>query len=579
MNKKKIIIFGTGVFGTACFEFCEPNTVAFFCDNNPEKVGQEHCGKKVISFEELKKIHSSYQIVIAVQKFYPIANQLSQNGIENYMRFTPKEFANYEEMDFGKIKEIEQVNTEIKKNKMQKNYDKNKELLSSYPYLFGKIPEFRYSQDKILNLDEEIPYFFKDLSKPLFICNLTHPVHIKYLFDNVRASEDMAMDNHIYMYYENERKFLEMLCQCNLKPLLKLQKFVFLLGKQNKNVYPINFKEKYGIDYAAMPFKPLRANELKRIILYLTHWHSGQDFLFQVSAANKNILPIFVPNPYSYLPKSDVTLKVSETFFQKPFYSPDDVYISIRDIFFLKTFRPLILQLCKRKLINNKERISPTILLDPHYKIEMWGDIYKSFQYRKGVGLIRNPITRFASGMRAGFSKVKNINEKRYLAPLYYSTSLFFEEANKYKCFKLESLKNNPIKGAKALCEYFQVPFDKNMLHPEKFSHIATSPSITGKMVMGFESTPKRDISEVMSEWDLQRLMPIFEPILKYYGYEYKKYAPLQEKNLRKVYSQPFLFEKKMEIIERNLFTEVMLYLYNLAKSGKYYLPPVIDID
>jgi hypothetical protein len=95
---------------------------------------------------------------------------------------------------------------------------------------------------------------------------------------------------------------------------------------------------------------------------------------------------------------------------------------------------------------------------------------------------------------------------------------------------------------------------------------------------MGFEPTPKRDISEVMSEWDLRRLMPIFEPILKYYGYECKKYAPLQEKKLRKIYSEPFLFEKENKIDDRDSLTEVLLYLYNLAKSGKYYLPPIIDV-
>jgi hypothetical protein len=296
----KIIIFGAGLYGKLALEHYGQDIVAFFCDNNSEKTGQIYCGKKIISFEQLKKIYFDYQIIIAVNSYayFQIAKQLAQSGIENYSPFTEEEI-NYN--SYKKIKSKPML--EIKKSKMEVNYAKNKKLLHNYPYLFGKFPEFEYSQSRALNLDEEIPYFFKDLSKPLFIRNLSHSVHMKFLFDNVRASEDVAMDNHIYLYYENESEFLQMLCQCDLKPMLKCQKFVFLLGKQNKDIYPIDFKKKYGIDYASMPFKPLRANELKRIVVYRNHTSSGQDFLFQISAANKNILPIFAPNPFAYLPR------------------------------------------------------------------------------------------------------------------------------------------------------------------------------------------------------------------------------------------------------------------------------------
>lgn len=577
--KKQLVIFGAGTWGKLCFEFCDSSEVDFFCDNNPERIGQMYCGKKIISFKQLKKNHSDYQIVIAVEKFYQIANQLSQNGIENYVRFVPKEFADHDEMEFGKKKEMEPILADIGKDEMLANYTKNIQLLYNYPYIFGEIPEFKYSQNKIFDLDEEIPYFFKDLSKPLFVQDLSHPVHMKFIFDNVRASEDVAMDNHIYLYYSSKQKFLEMSCLCSLKPLLKRQKFVFLLGIQNKNIYPIDFKKKYGIDYNSMQFKLLRANELKRIVLYRNHIASGQDFLFQIFAANKNVLPIFIPSPFSYLQKSNIILKMDlKLFIENRRCLLNDMYVPIRNLFSLKNFRHLALELYKNS-INSKERISPTILLDPHFKIEMWSDIYKSFQYRKGIGLIRNPITRLASYIRSKFFRSDDMYEKRCFVPLYYSTSLFFEEINRYKCFKLESLKENPLKGVKALCKYLQVPFDKNMLHPEKFSYIETCESSTKKNVMGFEPTPKRDIFEVFSEWDLQRLMPIFEPILKYYGYEYKKYAPLLGKNLRKIYSERFLFEKERRIIDRNLFIDLMLYLNNLAKSGKYYLPPYINID
>lgn len=566
----KMVIFGAGDWGKQALEHYGENAVEFFCDNNPEKAGQTYCGKKIISFKQLKKNHSYYQIVIAVRIFYPIANQLSQNGIENYKIFEPTnltEFTSFVNETLTKFTCIE-----IKKNKMFANYAKNKKLLSSYPYLFGKIPEFKYSQNKVLDLDEETPYFFKDLSKPFLIYDLSHPVHIKFLFDNVRASEDVAMDNHIYLYYANEQKFLEMLCLCDLKPLLKRQKFVFLLGEQTKHIYPIDFKRKYSIDYALMPFKPLRANEIKRIVLYRNHALSGQDFLFQICAANKNILPVFCPDLFNYLPK------LKEEILKFKF--------NIKDLFYMRCpsyslSNPDIFRFISMTLYNNgkiNSRISPTVLLDPHLGDAYYHliDVYKSFPYRKCIGLIRNPIVRFASVIK----HQRKLNRDWYgegqftLLYRYSLTSLL----DKFKCFKLEYLKHNALKGTKALCKYLQVPYDRDMLHPEKVPYIATCCSTTQKNVMGFESTPKRDISDVLSERDLQRLTPIFEPILKYYGYEYKKYEPLPEKNLRKIYSEPFLFEKGYKISDRGLLTEIMLYLHNLAKSGKFHLPPFIDI-
>lgn len=554
MKDKKIIIFGAGYAGRHALEHYGEDSIAFFCDNNPEKVGEIYCGKKIISFAHLKQIHSDYQIVVAlllVEMRLQITQQLKQNGIENYCMFTDDHI-------FYANKEANTI--EIKDGKA--NYAWNKKLLLNYPYFFGKIPEFKLLQNELVNLDEDIPYFFKDLSKPLFIRNLSHPLHIKFLFDNVRASEDVAMENHIYLYYENELSLLKMLCKCDLKSLLKKQKFVFLSGKQNKKMYPLNFKKKYGIDYASMKFKPLRADELKRIIIYNNYNASGQDFLFQISAANKNILPIYAPNPCSYLPK----LK-NEVLFVDSNHSA----IAANP----KTFRNLSAALYNHREQGAKQRISPTILFDPHCVLHtLFNDVYESFTYKKSTCLIRNPIIRYASIIKCNF-----FNKGFAFAPtrLYNMVSEL-----KTIGFKLEQLKENPIKGAKALSKFSQVPFDKNMLHPEKFSHIATAASITGKRVMGFEPTPKRDISEVLSEWDIQRLMPIWEPILQYYGYEYKKYAPLKETDLEQIYSEPFKFEELVKtdyryMEDRRIFTKVLLNLYHIAKSGKYYLTPTFS--
>ena len=589
---KKIIIFGAGNWGKLALEYYGADAVDFFCDNNPERIGQEYCGKKIISFDRLKEIHADYRIVTAINNFFPIANQLRDNGIENenYVSWMP----------LKKQNNVIRTKIQINKNKMLINYNGNKKLLNEYPYIFGQIPEFENLEDKVLNLDDEIPYFFEDLSKPLLICNISHPLHIKFLFDNVRASEDVAMDNHIYLYYESKQNILEMLCQCDLKPLLKKKKFVFLFGEKNKCIYPIDFKEKYGIDYNVMKIKPLRVNELKRIIMYHNYAHSGQDFLFQISAPNEDILPFYVPQLYSYLPRlENKTCNIEfdmdnflETKFcpdKFPFFPPA---LSVESLYSIKNIRIFSVALYNQRRTNTRSRISPTVFLDPHLSREkIWHDIYKSFPYRNILGSVRNPISRHASIVKDhnryindfGADILNHFKESLFTG-LYFSNFwacgyTWEVEINKFRCIKLESLKSNPVKGTKALCKYFQVPFDENMLHPEKFPYIATGRSVTGKTVMGFDPTPKRDNSKFLSDFDLQRLVCLFEPVLKYYGYEYEKYAPVEEKDLRDFFSKPFLYEKELKITDRDFFTNMMLYLYNFAKKGEYKLPPLIEID
>ena len=81
---KKIILFGTSVWGWAVarwFNICQVEYFAF-CDNNPNKVGQECCGKKIISAEELFRDHRDAMIAIATEKYeHEILAQLRQEQV------------------------------------------------------------------------------------------------------------------------------------------------------------------------------------------------------------------------------------------------------------------------------------------------------------------------------------------------------------------------------------------------------------------------------------------------------------------------------------------------------------------
>lgn len=60
------------------------DNIAFFCDNAKEKYGTSIHGIKVISFEQLMKIHEEYEILVTPINNFEIIAQLDQNGINNY---------------------------------------------------------------------------------------------------------------------------------------------------------------------------------------------------------------------------------------------------------------------------------------------------------------------------------------------------------------------------------------------------------------------------------------------------------------------------------------------------------------
>lgn len=112
--------------------------------------------------------------------------------------------------------------------KLQKTrYEKNQKLLEKYPYIFRHdFPKFEdlpqrfypYDDNGFLPFDPEKKHFgdyinynnqvvsrnyFKDLEKPILAENVFSQYELEYLHDNVRKSEWVARENHIYLHYTN----------------------------------------------------------------------------------------------------------------------------------------------------------------------------------------------------------------------------------------------------------------------------------------------------------------------------------------------------------------------------------------
>ncbi|MCI8910162.1 MAG: hypothetical protein HFG09_05735 [Oscillibacter sp.] len=197
---------------------------------------------------------------------------------------------------------------------LQSRYERNVKLLNKYPYLFRKdFPAFEdlplrfypYDDDQYLPFDvkkgefEEFTdlkhpvvsrYFFKDLEKPILADDVYSQYELEYLRDNVRPSEYVARENHIYLHYTSWETFCAYLQCLNLRPLLEEEKLVFLIGDEVSQ-YPIDFKERFGIDYSQYSIKPLGIREIRRMIWHAQlQSHNGVNYFSEILDSHPNAL-------------------------------------------------------------------------------------------------------------------------------------------------------------------------------------------------------------------------------------------------------------------------------------------------
>lgn len=194
-------------------------------------------------------------------------------------------------------------------------YKRNCKLLGKYPYLFRK--DFLPFEDlpiRFFPFDDHngyIPFhvaeqsfgdfvnfrdtvisrnFFKDLENPVLAEDVYSQYELEYLNDNVRRSEDVGRENHVYLHYSDWGAFCAHLQCLNLSALLEQKKFVFLIGDEIGQ-YPIDFKERFGIDYSSYPVRPIRVREVNKLIWHTQlSTHNGGDFFNEVFDNHPNLL-------------------------------------------------------------------------------------------------------------------------------------------------------------------------------------------------------------------------------------------------------------------------------------------------
>lgn len=80
--QRKIIIFGAGIIGKKLFDCVGKEKIAYFVDNDKNKVGQQINGINIISYSDLLDVHEKYTIVVTPVDRAEIMKRLIQDKIE-----------------------------------------------------------------------------------------------------------------------------------------------------------------------------------------------------------------------------------------------------------------------------------------------------------------------------------------------------------------------------------------------------------------------------------------------------------------------------------------------------------------
>lgn len=478
-------------------------------------------------------------------------------------------------------------------DELQENYEKNIAALSDYPYFWDKqftsfsdlsFLLFPTGDDSYYVYDKQIDrfigeydgttrhqmrYFFQNLDHAIKVEDEDNLYNLTFLFDNVRRSEDVAMDNHIYLLYNSWCPLQRVLQVGDITPILEHQKFVFLIGKQNHRCYPINFKKKFGIEYHKMDVQPVRIQEVKRICYWYKHAYSGTMLSYGILDASSVTGAFYAHDfhTYSTINNSNIQLPLSKIL-ENPYFETSisdiyqlleqDVSISLPDIkpylqWLAKRYEPddtlTVLDIFKSYFIYKQEqkkpvcRITPLIFFDPHiWRCDIYNKILHEFPYCITLTCMRNPITVFGRSYQYGLIGWDRFQTQYILASDYTHAQFLSEQLKKnYWGFRFEDLKTKPESTIRSICKQLNIPFEQNMLDVQ-----APMTDRAGNTVRGFDHSPlQRDISNVLSDFDQMRLKIFYDPILEYYDYPRFSFQnhPMSEALIRELLSIPFVFE------------------------------------
>lgn len=464
---------------------------------------------------------------------------------------------------------------------MQKRYQENCRLLQAYPYCFREdflpfedlpIWFFPYDENGYIPynpdrsqfeeyVDFSLPvidrYFFKNLENPILAEDVYSQYQLEYLNDTVRKSEWIGKDNHIYLSYTDWSTFCAHLPCLDFRSLLKEQKFVFLF-EDERSLYPIDFKARFGIDYSEYPVKPVGVREINRLIWHTQlSAHNGGDFFNEIFYGHPNLLAldsVMLDDVLEAMESAKQAYRRRQHMVTHPqlriLYAvkkptDKDFFVS----FFLADER------CTR-YIDQTSRIAPAIFFQPHfpnihYSITGSTDtkrcvlhsveydricsttFFHQFRYIKTFTPMRRMTTSYAAANRFAFrSTDEEDNEKPRVMPdmlanrllnrsfmVSQSDSLFRDSV----LVRFEDGKLNPKATFSALAAFLDIPYTESMTYCSTRNGVNAA-AVVGNAA-GFDLAPVYNTyDEYADDADRAFLEYFMRDAYAYYGYDFHYY-------------------------------------------------------
>lgn len=488
-------------------------------------------------------------------------------------------------------------------------YERNVKLLKKYPYLFRRdFPPFEelpirfypYRQDAYIPFfpdreefgeftDIKKPVisrnFFKDLEKPILAAEVYSQYELEYLQDNVRRSDYVGRENHVYLHYEDWGTFCAWLQCWNMRPLLEEEKIVFLIGDEIDQ-YPIDFKERFGIDYSQYPVKPVGIREVTRMI-WTTQLqaHNGINFFNEILDGHPNLISSPAMMLHNIEEGIEEWKKTQKVVHSVTTFAGDnkDINRIQRELYLLKgqTDKDILVaehlgdSRCTANL-DASSRIAPALLFSPHfgeiqYRLQVDtkqnltvlyspqyekirnSPIFKNFKYIKSVAPFRRPTTSSAATVRytwkgAQESWKKPEGEKRNIvgddvvARLLNRSYLIDWQDRLFQdsvLARFEDGKLNPKATFTALAAFLDLPYTESMTYCSLFGE-RDPESYTGD-ARGFDTRAVYEAyHDFMGESERYFLEYFLRDVYEKYGYDFQNYdgKPMDEARVEELGGQ-----------------------------------------
>lgn len=487
--------------------------------------------------------------------------------------------------------------------KPQKNrYEKNCAALRKYPYLFRRdFPAFEDLPIRFYPFDDKgyLPFsparerfdpyvdfnhpvisrnFFQNLDNPILAKDVYSQYELEYLYDNVRPSEDIGRENHIYLHYDSWENFCAHLQVLNIRQLLDKKKIVFLFGEELSR-YPIDFKKEYGIDYSQYPVKPIGVQDIHRLI-----WHTqlssdnGGDFFNEVFDNHPNLIclpSVMLETIEEGIQNTKKNYEKADQFrasggvpvFEKPLAqqcywsgarSDKDILVML-----------FLLQGPYMGGLDHSSRICPALFVQPHFsniKYDMAhrerdrtvllceqydkirsSPVFKAFKYIKTFSPLRRFTTSAAATFRWQIEKRsllhKENGEKSVAIDLALDRALsrsfmIDPEDRLYKdsvLVRFEDGKTNPEATFRALAAFLDLPYTESMTYcSEKGVHDVETAEGN---VVGFDTaTVYRTYDDYATDDERAFIEFCLRDAYQFYGYDFHYYdgGPVDEAQIEK---------------------------------------------